>query len=74
MTTQTRIKKLNQDMGILRADVQEMKRFLLSPLQDPEGRYRDSFVRKLLARSQNRGPFYRFSGRDEFLKHVQSKV
>ena len=74
MTTQTHIKKLYKEVGTLRADVKEIKRFIMSPLQDAEGCYHDSFVRKLLARSQSRGPFHRFTSRSVFLKHVRSKV
>lgn len=74
MGTQLLIKKLHREMGALRDDVRTMKRFLLSPLSDAEGEYRESFVKKMLARSQRRGPFHRFTNREAFLKHVRSKV
>lgn len=74
MSTQMLVKKLHREMGALRDDVRTMKRFLLSPLRDAEGEYRASFVKKMLARSQGRGPFHRFTTRRAFLKHVRSKV
>ena len=74
MSTQVLIKKLHREMGALQDDVRIMKRFLFSPLRDAEGEYRDSFVNKMLARSQSRGPFYRFADRASFLKHVRAKV
>jgi len=74
MGTQMLIKKLHREMGALRDDVRTMKRFLLSPLRDVEGEYRESFVKKMLARSQRRGPAHRFTGREAFLRHVRSKI
>ena len=74
MSTQVLIKKLHREMGALQDDVRTMKRFLLSPLSDAEGEYRNSFVKKMLSRSQSRGPFYRFTDRGSLLKHVRTKV
>lgn len=74
MSTQILIKKLYREMGELKDDVRTMKRFLWSPLRDTEGEYRDSFVKKMLARSQSRGPLYRFTDRASFLMHVRAKV
>ena len=73
MTTQTLIKKLNREVGILREDVREIKKMVLTPLEDSEGEYRKSFVKKMLARAQSQGPFYRFTDKESFLKHVRSK-
>ena len=74
MGTHMLIKTLHREMGALRDDVRTMKRFLLSPLRDVEGEYRESFVKKMLARSQRRGPAHRFTGREAFLRHVRSKI
>lgn len=74
MSSQILIRKLHKEVGELRDDVRTMKRFLTSPLKDGEGEYRESFIRKMLARSQSRGPFRRFTTREAFLKHVRSKV
>ena len=73
MTTQLLIKKLDRKVEILKEDLQEIKKFLYAPPKDFEGEYRESFIKKVLARAQSRGPFYRFSDKESFLKHVRSK-
>jgi len=73
MSTQILIKKLNLEVEGLKNDVREMKKFLFAPLRDAEGDYRESFVKKMLVRSQNRGLFYKFANKESFLKHVRSK-
>ena len=73
MTTQTLVRKLNREVEILRDDVREIKKMVLAPLRDPEGEYRKPFVKKMLARAQSQGPFYRFVDKESFLKHVRSK-
>ena len=73
MSTQLLIKKLNKDVEGLKNDVREMKRFLLAPLDDPEGEYRASFVKRMLARSHARGRLHRFTGKESFLNHVRSE-
>ena len=73
MSTQTIVRKLNQEVTELKDDIQEVKKFLFTPLKDFEGEYRESFVKKMLARSQKQGIFYRFRDVDSFLKHVRSK-
>lgn len=73
MTTQTLIEKLNQEVAGLRGELREMKDFLFSPLKDSEGEYRESFVKKIRERSQSRGPFQTFGGKEAFLKHVRAK-
>ncbi len=73
MSTQILIKKLNLEVEGLKDDVREMKKFLFAPLRDSEGDYRESFVKKMLVRSQNRGPFYKFANKESFLNHVRSK-
>ena len=73
MTTQTLVRKLNKEVGILREDMREIKKMVLTPLKDLEGEYRKSFVKKMLARAQSQGPFYRFTDKESFLKHVRSK-
>lgn len=71
VSTQVLIKKLDKNVKGLRSDIQEMKNFLFASMKDKEGEYRGSFVAKILSRSQGKGPFYRFSGKSAFLKHVQ---
>ena len=72
MTTATLVKKLNKEIGILQRDMEIVKNMLMAPLRDPEGEYRPSFVKKMLLREKSKGPFYRFTDRASFLKHVRS--
>jgi len=53
--------------------VRAIKSFLFTPLKDPEGEYRESFIKKMLSRTQSRGPFYKFTDKESFLKHVRSR-
>ena len=41
------------------------------PLKDDEGEYRDSYIKKVLSRSQRQGRFYRFVNAQDFFKHVR---
>ena len=72
MTTQALIRKLNREIGILREDVREIKKMVLAPLKDSEGDYQPEFVKKILSRAQSSGPFYEFTDKESFLKHVRS--
>lgn len=75
MTTATLIKKLNKEVETLQRDVRDIKKALLLPVssvRDPEGEYRPAFVKKVLRRMASKGPVYRFTTREEFLRHVRS--
>ncbi|MFY9462693.1 MAG: hypothetical protein WAP52_00720 [Candidatus Sungiibacteriota bacterium] len=72
MTTATLVKKLNREIGVLQKDIREIKKVVFAPLVDPEGEYRPSFVKKVLERTNERGPLYRFTTKEAFLKHVRS--
>ena len=71
MTTQTIVKKLNREVEALQDDVAQVKKVLFSTLYDTEGEYKESFVKKILARSKRAAP-YRFTTKENFLKHVRS--
>lgn len=73
MPTPTVIRKFNKELETIRGNVNEIKHYLFSPLKDSEGGYRNSFVKKMLVRAGGQGPFYRFTGRDSFLKHVRNE-
>ncbi|MDP3769562.1 MAG: hypothetical protein Q8R40_01315 [bacterium] len=73
MTTQILIKKLNKEVAGLKGEIREMKKFLFSPLKDSEGEYRESFVKKIRARSQSQGLFQSFGDKESFLNHVRAK-
>jgi len=71
MTTQTAVKKLNRELATLQDDVKQVKKVLFSSLYDTEGEYRESFVKKALARSKEPAQ-HQFTGKSEFLKHVRA--
>ena len=73
MSTQVLIQKLNKELAVLKEDFKEVKKFLFAPLKDDEGEYRDSYVKKILSRSQRQGRFYRFVNAKDFLKHVRKR-
>lgn len=72
MTTQTLVRKLNKDVSTLRKDMEVVKNVLLSTYRDPEGEYKPAFVRKMLKRISSRGPVYRFTTKEAFLRYVRS--
>ncbi len=72
MTTQTLVRKLNQEVSILRKDIDDVKKVLFAASRDPEGEYRASFIQKVLKRLSSRGTAYLFTTKEEFLKHVHS--
>ncbi|MFH1170375.1 MAG: hypothetical protein V1704_02350 [Candidatus Vogelbacteria bacterium] len=71
MTTVTLIRKLNREVGELKSDIREMRRFLFIPMKDTEGKYKKTFIKKVFDRTQSVGPFYRFSNQETFLTHAQ---
>jgi len=73
MTTLTLVKKLGGEVEELKSDLRQMKQFLFAPLKDTEGEYKDAFVKKMLNRSQNQAPLYKFTDEASFLNHVRSK-
>lgn len=73
MNTQTLVQKLDKEINEIKHDIREMKEFLFAPLQDAEGTYKESFVKKMLARSQNGDRVFTFSDKKSFLKHVRTE-
>ncbi len=72
MTTQTLIKKIDKKVSTLQKDMEAVKRMLAATYRDPEGEYRPAFVKKMLKRMASKGPTYRFTTKEEFLRHVRS--
>lgn len=72
MTTQTLIKKIDKEVSTLRKDMEAVKEMLLATYRDPEGEYQSAFVKKMLKRMTSKGPVYRFTTKEEFLRHVRS--
>ncbi len=72
MTTELLVKKLNKEVGHLRKDMFEIKKLVLAQVTDSEGKYRSSFVKKVLKRSKEK-PIYRFTTKENFLKKLHAK-
>jgi len=72
LTTQTQVRKLNKEILTLRKDMEEVKKVLLATYRDPEGEYQPAFIKKILKRMASKGPVYRFTTKEEFLRHVRS--
>ena len=72
MTTQTLVRKLNKEVLTLRKDMEVVKNVLLATYRDPEGEYRPAFIKKLQKRMASKGPMYRFTTKEAFLRHVRS--
>ncbi len=73
MTTQLLVEKLNKEVKTLKKDLNEMKKIIFPPLRDEEGEYKESFVKKILSRAGTEGLFYRFTDKESFLRHANSK-
>lgn len=71
MSTHVLIQKLNKELSELKDDIREVKEFLLAPLKDAEGEYKESYVTKILSRSQQRGRLLRFTNAEDFIKHAR---
>lgn len=72
MTTATLVKKLNKDVSDLQKDMEIVKKMLLSPPRDPDGEYRPSFVKKVLAREKEPAT-YRFTTKEDFLRQLHGR-
>ena len=72
MATQTLIKKIDKDVTTLKKDMGVVKTLLAATYRDPEGEYRPAFVKKMIKRMASRGPFYRFTNKENFLRHVRA--
>lgn len=72
MSTDVLVKKLNREVAGLRLEIRRMREALLQSIADPEGEYRSTFVKKVLAREREK-PRFRYAGRAAFLTHVRGK-
>ena len=72
MTTATLIRKLNKEMGILQKEVREIKKAVFAPVSDPEGPYRPSFIKKILAREKEPA-VYRFTTKEDFVRQLHAR-
>lgn len=72
MSTDVIVRKLNKEVQELRGEVRRMQYVLVRVMGDEEGEYRRAFVKKILAR-ENEKPSFRFTTPAAFLKHARKK-
>ena len=72
MSTALLVRKLNKEVNGLREEVRRMRAVFLHTVADKEGKYRKTFIKKVLTREQEK-PQFRFGGREAFLGHVRGK-
>jgi len=58
--------------GVPKEDVREIKRCIFVLPRDPEGEYKKSFIKKILAREKENAS-YRFTTKEEFLKQLHER-
>ncbi len=72
MSTEVLVKKLNREVIHLRKDVGRLREVFFQVIADPEGAYRNDFVKKMLLREKET-PRFRYTTSAKFLQHVRGK-
>lgn len=72
MTTATLVRKLNKQVETLQRDMQNIKKIFFVTPRDAEGKYRPSFVKKVLAREKELAT-YRFTTKEDFLRQLHER-
>ena len=72
MTTATLVKKLSKQVETLQRDMQSIKKVVFALPRDPEGEYRPSFVKKILAREKE-PTTYSFTTNEDFLRQLHGR-
>lgn len=70
MSTQT-AEKIYKEVKAIRQETKTLKELFFLVLNDPEGGYRDSFIKKILRKSHSK-PEFLFGGKSEFLRKISS--
>lgn len=68
MTTQT-AEKIYKELRTLREETNALKELVFLIARDPEGGYRDSFVKRIMKKVRLK-PHYSFHNRKEFFKQI----
>lgn len=68
MSTQT-AEKIYKEVKALRQETKTLKELFFLILNDPEGEYHDSFVKKILKKSHSK-PELIFTNKSEFLREI----
>ena len=68
MSTQT-VEKIYKEIQKLREETRALKELIFCVLKDPEGEYKDSFVKRILAQVHSK-PQFIFTNKKEFLKKL----
>lgn len=70
MSTQT-AEKIYKEIKELKKETEGLKQLFFLVLRDPEGEYRDAFVKKILKNIRSK-PQFTFIQKGEFLKQISS--
>lgn len=70
MTTQT-AEKIYKEVKALRQETKTLKELFFLILRDPEGEYKESFIRRVLKKSRSK-PKFAFVDKNTFLKQIAS--
>ncbi len=70
MTTQTS-EKIYKELKALRKETETLKELFFLIVKDPEGEYRDTFVRRILKKARS-SPRFSFRNKNGFLKELTS--
>ncbi len=68
MTTAT-AEKIYKEIETLKKETKTLKRLLFLIIKDSEGDHKDSFVKKIIKKSNSK-PEFIFTGKADFLKHL----
>lgn len=70
MSTQT-AEKIYKEVKALRKETEVLKELFFLFLKDPEGEYKDSFIKRILSRASSR-PRLDFGNKKDFLNSISS--
>lgn len=70
MSTQT-AEKIYKEVKALRKETNTLKELFFLIIRDPEGEYRDSFIKNILKKTSSKPKFFFIDGKD-FLKQISS--
>lgn len=68
MSTQT-VEKIYKEIKTLKEETQVLKELIFLVLKDPEGEYKDSFVKRILKKAQSK-PNFTFTNKQTFFNQI----
>ena len=70
MATQT-VEKIYKELKALRGETRALKELVFLIAKDPEGEYRDAFVKRIIKKTRSTPRFF-FRNKNEFFKQIAS--